>query len=166
MKLTIPIGLCQCGCRQITKIAARTDMGRSWKKGEPFRFIFGHRFRKLTNYKKIGFIREHVLIGERALGKLLPRGVVMHHFPSNGNSTHLVICQDHAYHMLLHVRHRSFIACGDPNWRKCQYCNEYDDQNNLYVHKDAAGRMHYRHRSCWNAYQRERRSWREERICA
>ena len=39
----IPIGLCQCGCGGRTALAQRTHLDRGLRKGEPQRFIFGHR---------------------------------------------------------------------------------------------------------------------------
>lgn len=76
-----------------------------------------------------GYVREHILIAERALGKSLPDGAVVHHANekhddnTNGN---LVICQDNAYHKLLHVRMRIRRAGGDPNRQKlcggCKCC--------------------------------------------
>lgn len=49
----------------------------------------------------------HKLLCERALGKPLPPGAEVHHV--NGNKRYnahrnLVVCQDHAYHVLLHER--------------------------------------------------------------
>lgn len=52
---------------------------------------------------------EHIHIAERALGKQLPLGAIVHHIdenPSNNTPTNLLICPDQAYHMLLHKRMR------------------------------------------------------------
>jgi hypothetical protein len=39
----IPLGLCQCGCGQATKIAKRNqNWGLYIRKGEPYRFVRGH----------------------------------------------------------------------------------------------------------------------------
>jgi hypothetical protein len=46
------------------------------------------------------------------------------------------------------------MACGNPNWRKCNFCKKYDSQDNLYCYPVGYG---YRHPSCYNAYQREYR---------
>lgn len=39
----IPHGYCQCGCGQRTKLAHMSSKAYGWIKGEPFRFIHGHR---------------------------------------------------------------------------------------------------------------------------
>jgi hypothetical protein len=101
-----------------------------------------------------GYVREHILIAEKALGKFLPKNAYTHHFPSIKKFTHLVICQDHRYHMLLHVRYRALIACGNPNWRPCCLCKKYDDQINLHCNPNGHS---YRHRSCDATFARERR---------
>lgn len=49
-----------------------------------------------------GYVLEHVVIAESALGKRLPHKAVVHHHSKD----QLVICQDQAYHMLLHKRTR------------------------------------------------------------
>ena len=40
---TIPVGLCQCGCGQKTAISNKTSKRRGCVKGEPVRFLTGHR---------------------------------------------------------------------------------------------------------------------------
>jgi hypothetical protein len=75
-----------------------------------------------------GEVYEHVQIAERALGRYLPTGAEIHHVdenPSNNAQTNLVICQDKAYHKLLHVRARIVRAGGNPNTHLiCSKCGE------------------------------------------
>lgn len=58
----------------------------------------------------------HEVIAEKALGKPLPIGAQVHHVDgSKDNSSQLVICQDQAYHLMLHARTRIVMAGGNPN---------------------------------------------------
>ncbi len=57
-----------------------------------------------------GVVLEHILIAEKALGYPLPIGAEVHHFDehkSNNANGNLVICENHSYHALLHVRQRA-----------------------------------------------------------
>jgi hypothetical protein len=50
---------------------------------------------------------KHRIAAEKALGRPLPTGVVIHHIdgnPKNYANTNLVICPDEEYHKLLHTR--------------------------------------------------------------
>ena len=80
-----------------------------------------------------GHVHEHILIAEKTLGKPLPKGAEVHHHGKRDDNTQIVICQDRAYHMLLHQRMRALEACGHAGWRKCNYCKQYDKPENLYI---------------------------------
>jgi hypothetical protein len=87
-----------------------------------------------------GYVMEHILLAEKALGKPLPfKAVVHHHDPEQ-----LVICEDRAYHNFLHKRQRAYEACGHAGWLKCHFCKQYDDPAMLYV-SSRDGRAFHRH---------------------
>lgn len=78
------------------------------------------------NAMKGGYVLEHILIAEKAIGKILRSGVEIHHVNEvrgdNGNAN-LVVCENHAYHHLLHRRMRILKAGGNPNTDKlCSDC--------------------------------------------
>ena len=79
-------------------------------------------------------VREHQLIAEKALGKPLPPGVQIHHWDEdkqNNDPSNLVVCPNDAYHKLLHLRQRAMNECGEPNYRKCQFCGQWDDPSSM-----------------------------------
>lgn len=56
---------------------------------------------------------EHIQVAEKALGKPLPKGAVVHHWdnnPLNNSPGNLLICPSQAYHMLIHKRMRQLAA--------------------------------------------------------
>jgi hypothetical protein len=58
-----------------------------------------------------GKVYEHTLVAERALGRLLPKGAVVHHVnerKDDNRGCNLVIVQSRSYHMELHARLRAF----------------------------------------------------------
>ena len=63
---------------------------------------------------------------EAALGKPLPPGTQVHHADGSRNDdAPLVICQDFAYHQLLHIRMRVVRAGGNPNTERiCAHCKQ------------------------------------------
>lgn len=68
-----------------------------------------------------GCVYEHILVAERALGHFLPPRAQVHHVDENNRNNanrNLVICQDVAYHKLLHVRTNVRRAGGNPNTDK------------------------------------------------
>ncbi len=161
--------LCECGCGQYPGLYLRTDTGKGHIKGTPRRFAFNHRRRNggyttagSMNYRTAtqkdhprankGYVLEHILIAERAIGKSLPPQSEVHHFPQYP-SDQLVICQDKGYHLLLHVRFKALKACGHADWKKCQFCKQYDAPSNLYYKP----RGSCRHRSCHALYEYNRK---------
>lgn len=174
----IGLPLCGCGCGEPTQ---RKYGGSGNRDGEFSRFLRGHstrlrpkknpelgpmRWLTKTGYVALtlpggGWRREHIVIAERALGRPMPVGAVVHHV--NHDSTdnrreNLVICQDHAYHMLLHRRERARDACGDPNALRCHICSGYDRQEDMRVRARAGNRESSTHRSCAAAVNRKRRA--------
>lgn len=169
----IPSGLCKCGCGKKTSISKVTDHRRGNIKGKPVKYIKGHNSRThksssngylsvgVSNHprslKRNGFLREHVVIAEKALGCLLPDKAEIHHVDgnkSNNNNRNLVICNDRAYHILLHCRTKALKECGNANWLKCCFCKKYDDPKNMKIGKRPKDHFHA---ECKNKYQRERR---------
>ena len=147
---------CECGCGGLAPLSKITRNERGFRKGESQRFIRGHtprgKFGEDSHHWKggrvneghgyvyvtmpdhpranqDGYVREHIPMAEKALGKPLPpEAVIHHHTPEQ-----LVICQDQAYHMLLHQRQRALKACGHVSWRKCWICKKYDPPEKLII---------------------------------
>lgn len=86
----------------------------------------------------------HRLRAEAALGKPLPPGAVVHH--ADGTKSEyapLVICEDEAYHQLLHFRMRLRAAGADPNTeRVCTYCHEVKPLSAFMPHCARSGKWH------------------------
>lgn len=103
---------------------------------------------------------EHVAIAERAFGRPLPAGAIVHHVDVdrlNNEPSNLVICPSQKYHLLLHTRTAALYACGNPSWRKCRHCLKYDAVENLSI----ISRVVY-HKACAAAYQRGRAAQQKE----
>jgi uncharacterized protein (DUF1330 family) len=101
-----------------------------------------------------GYVKKHVLVAEKALGKYLAGSAEVHHINGNNGdnrNVNLIICEGRSYHMLLHHRRRAFDACGHAHWKKCLYCKEYDDPINL---RGRPTKNKYYHRDCYNENQR------------
>jgi hypothetical protein len=97
-----------------------------------------------------------VLVAEQALGRYLPDGVEVHHVDEdvrNNRNGNLVICQDKAYHKLLHVRARVVAAGGDPNTQAlCGWCRLPKAFDQFYrMAKNKSGGVNSRCKACHRA---------------
>jgi hypothetical protein len=189
--LAVPYGFCHCGCGQRTALVQATNRNRGEIKGQPNRFVNGHnsagesgsanrawkggRFIAKSGYVHRlspdhpravhGYVLEHVLVAEAALGKSLPLGVEVHHVDenrSNNANDNLVVCQDRHYHALLHRRARALAACGNPNAHRCHLCAGYDNQSDIRLRPRKNGQFGAAHGDCIRASQRRQFHARKE----
>lgn len=171
-------GFCQCGCGKKTTVHERNRPCLGIVKGSPRKFILGHGMKgkrganwtggKIVDtlgYVRIlkkdhprsdinGYVKEHILIVESIFGGSLPSGSSIHHvneIRSDNRPENLVLCQDEAYHHLLHDRMKAKKECENASWRKCHYCKQYDDPIRLSLNGSSAY-----HQKCANSYSRER----------
>lgn len=140
MAILDSIRLCRCGC------------------GAPVRkhFVMGHQKRKAnTPYemRNVSVGRRvclHRIRAERALGKPLPPKAIVHHADgSRDANAPLVICQDQAYHKLLHLRMKIRAAGGNPNTDKvCSRCKRVKPRTEFYSQPSGILGCSHRCRTC------------------
>lgn len=143
------------------------ENNNTWKGGR--RISEGYRLVYMPNHprahKSMRVVREHLLIVEKALGKYLPRSAMIHHVNENkldNSPTNLVVCNDRAYHILLHNRLRAHKACGNPKWRKCRHCKQWDNPENLtIIENQKQGHTTY-HKKCASLAEKRKRRIRKD----
>jgi hypothetical protein len=149
-----------CGMNKAEKFAKLKVSEHDQKLFDYFRSIAtgqmvrnGYHLFKIKDYHHTnnhGYVRTSVLMAEAALGKPLPKKAIVHHV--NGDTMdnrgcNLLICQDIAYHRLLHTRINALRISGDADNRKCFICHDYDSINNMQKAKSSTG---YFHKKCRN----------------
>lgn len=95
--------------------------------------------------------QDHVWVAERALGKPLPKGAVVHHVdenPLNNSPSNLVVCPSIKYHALLHKRMRAFAACGNYSFERCWICKTYSDPAEMRELRRENGTGYFYHATC------------------
>lgn len=152
------------GCE--TKVIARGWCHKHYKRWQTYGDPMIARFKRphgTGNIRHDGYLEiqkdnlcrmAHVIVAENALGKKLPPRAKVHHVNGNrcdNRNSNLVICQDDAYHRLLHNRMNAVENGHPPHYRKCPYCKQYDDPKNLYT----KGTIN-RHVACIKEYDKAR----------
>ena len=132
---------CQCGCGQ------RCRHQRKYLPGHEPRKISDHGDGYLTVHDGEKHSLQHRVIVERVLKCKLPDSVEVHHVDgdrSHNWNSNLVVCQDRAYHQLLHRRERAYRACGHADWKRCTTCGTWDSPDNLYTSSNGRGSTRHR----------------------
>src|SRR3990167_5515273 len=117
---------------------------------------------------QIGRTYEHILVAEKALGRRLPPGAIVHHVdedPTNNAPTNLVILQSQAEHLALHARLRIQRAGGDPWTEKiCSKCQRAKHRHAFNKCRSTSDRLSHRCRECSRAHAKQYPSrWTERR---
>lgn len=116
-----------------------------------FRAKRGDGWISAQGYKFNGEKQEHISVAEKALGKTLPYGAVVHHLDRNtmnNDGRNLLVCPSQAYHRLIHQREDAFDACGHADYRKCVRCGGYGAPSNMVVHSTKGKSTTYQHHGC------------------
>ena len=171
-------GLCRCGCGRPAAVAQLTRRKLGHVKGEPVPYISGHnpkgqkkgplspkwkgeRIVAGPGYAMVAAstdadtgrarVYEHRVLAERALRKPLPPRAEVHHVDGDGLNNgkgNIVVCENRAYHMLLHQRQRALEATGYASWRKCPYCKRWGDPSTMNRQRRSGGGERYVHPGC------------------
>jgi hypothetical protein len=104
-----------------------------------------------------GYVYEHILIAEKALGKFIEEPHEIHHFneeKGDNKNSNLVVCGDRAYHFLIHARQRIGKRGGDPNKVKiCSDCKALIDRTNFHNNSRSYDGLNWQCKPCTLARQ-------------
>ena len=133
-------------------MSGKGERGSNWRGGKiidpsGYRLTFNPKYKKTSS----NYVRDHIFKIENILGRTLPYHAVIHHIDGdtlNNKNCNLIVCENQAYHNLLHKRQRALVGGGDVHMLKCRVCKQYDYPTNMYVHTIGWGR----HRECHRQY--------------
>ncbi len=166
---TPTLKLCECGCGQPAPIATANSSRTGAIKGQQQRFVHGHQSRGvrrayIRTYREIRLdgqnLRMHRVRAEAALSHPLPPAAVIHHPDRDiwNADARLVICENQAYHRLLHARERIVKAGGNPNTDAiCRRCQRVKPRTEFGVHSRACFGVAVMCRTCSSEYDKQRR---------
>ena len=156
--------LCECGC------------GAPVVSGKRFVHAHNNRLRGPVGHKTIssgyvlikmpdhpransrGYVREHILVLEKLLGRLILLSECPHHrneIRSDNSPGNLMLFKTGGMHRSYHERMWAFEKCGHYDWRTCMYCHCYDDPQNMKSYKGKTMRKYY-HAGCHREYDKKR----------
>lgn len=136
-------------CSMACKSKGMIGGGPRWKGG---RYTDPHGYTRVLlpehprAHHHYGYVLEHILIAEKALGKPLPSKACVHHHDlnrTNNTNGNLVICENTQYHTILHARMRLLQAVADPDREfLCTKCGKIKLLTDFYtLHSRWNGRM-------------------------
>lgn len=156
-------GPCKCGCGEPPSVDSRGRVNlyvRGHCKPKNGRVLGGDGYVRLnmSSHPRAskGYVREHIVVAMKATGVSISARNQVHHVNevrSDNRTSNLVICEDAAYHKLLHQRARALRACGRADWRSCQFCKTYSPVDQLLFKRSRTGTniYHFHCRSGYNA---------------
>ena len=107
-----------------------------------------------------GEVPEHILVVEKVLGYLLPKGVIIHHVngvKDDNRTKNLVVCPDVKYHNLVHARTRIVLIGGNPNFQKiCCRCQILKSKECFGIHRSTWDGRQGMCKDCYHEYDKNR----------
>jgi hypothetical protein len=121
------------------RIIPKGELNHRWRGGKTLGCSGYVRIMNISHPRadKYGYVGEHILVVENHIGRMLDRQNVVHHINGIKYDNHienLQIFATRSEHTQHHTRMKAEAECGNPEWRKCFGCKEYDNPNNMIFH--------------------------------